>query len=221
MNNRETRQAGNQSDQPSQPNQPNKRPKDKRRFSFYWIYAILFAVLIGLQFYGRDTITPTEKIDQGKFIELLKNSEVERIDLVNKQDAEVYLNQKGLSKHFPDVKATEKGTTTTPSYTYKIGDHARFEEMVEEAQQGFEKPVYISNVSRNNWAAGLLEWIIPFGLLIVFWIILMRGMGRGMGGAGSIFNIGKSRAMLYDKNTNVNVTFKDVAGLEEAKSLIF
>ncbi len=217
MNNRETRQAGNQSDQPSQPNQPNKRPKDKRRFSFYWIYAILFAVLIGLQFYGRDTITPTEKIDQGKFIELLKNSEVERIDLVNKQDAEVYLNQKGLSKHFPDVKATEKGTTTTPSYTYKIGDHARFEEMVEEAQQGFEKPVYISNVSRNNWAAGLLEWIIPFGLLIVFWIILMRGMGRGMGGAGSIFNIGKSRAMLYDKNTNVNVTFKDVAGLEEAK----
>ena len=62
MNNRETRQAGNQSDQPSQPNQPNKRPKDKRRFSFYWIYAILFAVLIGLQFYGRDTITPTDSM---------------------------------------------------------------------------------------------------------------------------------------------------------------
>jgi cell division protease FtsH len=216
MKNKETNNAGSQSNQPVQPNQPNKR-NDKRRFNFYWIYAILAAVLIGLQFYGKDTATPQEKIDQGQLIELLKNSEVERIDLVNKQDAEVYLNQKGLSKHFPDVKATTDGTTATPSYTYKIGDLARFEETVSEAQNEVTNPVYINNVNRNNWVAGILEWIIPLALLLVFYIILMRGMGRNMGNAGSIFNIGKSRAQLYDKNTNVNVTFKDVAGLEEAK----
>ena len=217
MKNKETNDAGNQPNQPPQPNQPNKRPNDKKRISFYWIYAILFAVLIGLQFFGRDAATPQEKIDQGKLIELLKNGEVERIDLVNKQDAEVYLNKKGLSKHFPDVKTVADGTTTTPNYTYKIGDLARFEETVSEAQVEVDKPVYITNVSRNNWMAGILEWIIPLALLLVFYIILIRGMGRGMGGAGSIFNIGKSRAQLYDKNTNVNVTFKDVAGLEEAK----
>ena len=217
MKNKETNDAGKQPNQPPQPNQPNKRPNDKKRISFYWIYAILFAVLIGLQFFGRDAATPQEKIDQGKLIELLKNGEVERIDLVNKQDAEVYLNQKGLSRHFPDVKAVADGTTTTPNYTYKIGDLARFEETVSEAQVEVDKPVYITNVSRNNWMAGILEWIIPLALLLVFYIILIRGMGRGMGGAGSIFNIGKSRAQLYDKNTNVNVTFKDVAGLEEAK----
>ena len=217
MKNKETNDAGKQPNQPPQPNQPNKRPNDKKRISFYWIYAILFAVLIGLQFFGRDAATPQEKIDQGKLIELLKNGEVERIDLVNKQDAEVYLNQKGLSRHFPDVKAVADGTTTTPNYTYKIGDLARFEETVSEAQAEVDKPVYITNVSRNNWMAGILEWIIPLALLLVFYIILIRGMGRGMGGAGSIFNIGKSRAQLYDKNTNVNVTFKDVAGLEEAK----
>jgi cell division protease FtsH len=216
MKNKETNNASSQSNQPVQPNQPNKR-NDKRRFNFYWIYAILAAVLIGLQFYGKDTATPQEKIDQGQLIELLKNSEVERIDLVNKQDAEVYLNQKGLSKHFPDVKATTDGTTATPSYTYKIGDLARFEETVSEAQNEVTNPVYINNVNRNNWVAGILEWIIPLALLLVFYIILMRGMGRNMGNAGSIFNIGKSRAQLYDKNTNVNVTFKDVAGLEEAK----
>ena len=65
----------------------------------------------------------------------------------------------------------------------------------------------------------IFEWLIPLALLAVFYIVLIRGMGRSMGGgAGSIFNIGKSRAQLYDKNSsNVNVTFKDVAGLEEAK----
>ena len=218
MKNKETNGAGNQPNPSPQPNQPNKRPNDKKRFSFYWIYAILFVVLIGMQFFGRDAAAPQEKIDQGKLIELLKNGEVERIDLVNKQDAEVYLNRKGLSKRFPDVKTAPDGTTTTPNYTYKIGDLARFEETVSEAQAEVEKPVYITNVSRNNWVAGILEWIIPLALLLVFYIILIRGMGRGMGGAGSIFNIGKSRAQLYDKeNGNVNVTFKDVAGLEEAK----
>ena len=217
MNNKETNEAGKQPNQPVQPNPQNKQPKDKRRFNFYWIYAILAAVLIGLQFYGKDSATPQEKIDQGKLIELLKDGDIERIDLVNREDAEIYLNQRGLSKYFPEVKPIN-GTTTTPSYTYKIGSLDRFEEMVEDAQKDVDKPVYISNVRRNNWMSDIIGWLIPLVLLIVFYIILMRGMGRGMGGAGSIFNIGKSRAQLYDKNSsNVNVTFKDVAGLEEAK----
>ena len=217
MSNKETNDAGKQPNQPVQPNQPNKQPKDKRRFSFYWIYAILAALLIGLQFYGKDSATPQEKIDQGKLIELLKNGDVERIDLVNREDAEIFLNQKGLAKYFPEVRSVN-GTTTTPNYTYKIGSLDRFEEMVENAQEGINNPVYISNVRRNNWMSDIIGWLIPLMLLIVFYVILMRGMGRGMGSAGSIFNIGKSRAQLYDKNSsNVNVTFKDVAGLEEAK----
>ena len=184
-----------------------------------WIYAILFAALIGLQFFGRDT-TPKEEINQGKLIELLQGQEVEKIELVNHEDAEIYLNQKGLSAYFPDVQpAMGSKTTSTPSYTYKIGSLDRFEEMVEDAQKDLSNPVYITNVRRNNWVSDILAWVVPFGLLIVFYIILMRGMGRSMGGgAGSIFNIGKSRAQLYDKNNGtVNVTFKDVAGLEEAK----
>ena len=89
---------------------------------------------------------------------------------------------------------------------------------MENAQKDVSNPVYISNVRRSNWMGSILEWMIPLALLAVFYIVLIRGMGRSMGGGpGSIFNIGKSRAQLYDKNTNVNVTFKDVAGLEEAK----
>ena len=181
----------------------------------------MFAVLIGVNFFGRGSVTPQEDIDQGKLVEMLQKEEIAKIELINKEDAEIFLNQKGLSHYFPDVKAGSEGTTTTPNYTYKIGSLDRFEELVETAQEGIAKPVYINNVRRSNWMSDILAWVIPFGLLLVFYIILMRGMGRNMGGgggAGSIFNIGKSRAQLYDKDSNnVNVTFKDVAGLEEAK----
>ena len=181
----------------------------------------MFAVLIGVNFFGRGSVTPQEDIDQGKLVEMLQKEEIAKIELINKEDAEIFLNQKGLSHYFPDVKAGSEGTTTTPNYTYKIGSLDRFEELVETAQEGIAKPVYINNVRRSNWMSDILAWVLPFGLLLVFYIILMRGMGRNMGGgggAGSIFNIGKSRAQLYDKDSNnVNVTFKDVAGLEEAK----
>ena len=218
MDNKETQGAGNIPNQPAQPNQPDQKPNGKRRFNLMWIYAILAIALIGLNFFGRDSVTPQEEIDQGKLIEMLKKEEVGKIELVNREDAEIFLNQKGLSIYFPEVNANSDGFTTTPNYTYKIGSLDRFEEMVENAQQEVANPVYITNVRRNNWVSDILAWVVPFGLLIVFYIILMRGMGRNMGGgAGSIFNIGKSRAQLYDKNTNVNVTFKDVAGLEEAK----
>ena len=182
-----------------------------------WIYAVLFAALIGLQFIGGKDSVEKEEINQGELREMLKNQEVAKIDLVNKEDAEIYLNDKGLIKHFPEAPRVGSNSLR-PNYTYKIGSLDRFEEMVEETQQGIDKPVYINNGRRNNWMSDILSWVVPFGLLIVFYIILMRGMGRSMGGGGSIFNIGKSRAQLYDKNSSsVNVTFKDVAGLEEAK----
>lgn len=182
-----------------------------------WIYAILFAALIGLQFIGGKDSAEKEEIDQGKLKELLQNQEISKIDLVNKEDAEIYLNGKGMAKHFPEAQAVGN-SSLRPNYVYKIGSLDRFEEMVESAQEGIDKPVYINNVRRNNWMSDILAWVVPFGLLIVFYIILMRNMGRNMGGGGSIFNIGKSRAQLYDKNSSsVNVTFKDVAGLEEAK----
>ena len=219
MSSKETNGAGTQPNQPVDPNQPsaNPNPNGKKRFNIMWVYAILAVILIAVNFLGRDAVTPREDITQGKLIELLKAQEVEKIELVNREDAEIYLNQKGLSMNFPDVQSSANGTTASPSYTYKIGSLERFEEMVEQAQEGIPNPVYITNVKRSNWVSEILAWVVPFGLLIVFYIILMRGMGRGMGG-GQIFNIGKSRAQLYDKNSGtVNVTFKDVAGLEEAK----
>ena len=216
MEKKETNGGGNEPQQPVQPNQPN-RPNGKKRFNLMWVYAILAIVLIAVNFFGRGSAVPQEEIDQGKLKELLQNQEISKIELVNKEDAEIYLNEKGLSKYFPDAPTTG-GITPRPNYTYKIGSLDRFEEMVETSQEGISNPVYISNVRRSNWMSDIMAWVLPFVLLIVFYIILMRGMGRNMGGGGSVFNIGKSRAQLYDKDSNsVNVTFKDVAGLEEAK----
>ena len=194
---------------------------NKRRFNFYWIYIILTIVLFALYFSGRNE-TPKEEIETGQLIELLQQGEVSKIELVNKESADIYLNEKGLKKHFPDAKPSVKGTSPTANYSYQIGSLERFEEKVEQVQvdYGIKDPVYITNIQHKSWVNEFLIGWLPLIVLIVFWVIIFRGMGRGGmgGGGGQIFNIGKSKAQLFDKdNVPVNVTFKDVAGLEEAK----
>ena len=194
---------------------------NKRRFNFYWIYIILTIVLFALYFSGRNE-TPKEEIEMVQLIELLQQGEVSKIELVNKESADIYLNEKGLKKHFPDAKPSAKGTSPTANYSYQIGSLERFEEKVEQVQvdYGIKDPVYITNIQHKSWVNEFLIGWLPLIVLIVFWVIIFRGMGRGGmgGGGGQIFNIGKSKAQLFDKdNVPVNVTFKDVAGLEEAK----
>jgi len=246
MENKETNGGGGMPNQPSQPNR-NTNGKNRGRF-LYWIYAILAVGLIAAQFWGRDSSVTKTEIDENRLKELLRNEEIQRIDLINREDAEIYLNQKGLANYFPNVKTDTEGTTSTPSYVYTIPNVDIFYAMVKEIQDNTHKKVVknetidaetgetvvveevqqeeyegvpIKIITRRSWMTDILGWIVPLLLLVVFWVVIMRIMGRGMGGGGgtgSIFNIGKSRAQLYDKNSSsVNVTFKDVAGLEEAK----
>ena len=180
------------------------KPGGKRKFNFYWIYIILTVVLFTLYFGGKNE-SPKDEIEMGQLIELLKSGDIAKIDLINKEDAEIYL----------------KENPTKVRYTYRIGSLERFEETVERVQEENEisDPVYITNTERRSWGMDFLMGWFPLILLVVVWVIFMRSMGRGgMGGGGQIFNIGKSKAQLFDKdNVPVNVTFKDVAGLEEAK----
>ena len=202
----------------SQPqNTPNRKPGKKRRITFYWLYAILAVLLIGFNFWGRTGNAP-EEISQGELLNLLKNEEVQRIDLINKETAEIYLNKKGLATHFQDITPNKKGTTDNPSYSFTIGSLERFEEMVQTIQEGLPNPVYINNKNKKSWGWEFIIGWLPLIALILIWVIIFRQLGRGGPGGGQIFNIGKSKAQLFDKdNVPVNVTFKDVAGLEEAK----
>ena len=192
----------------------NKDNKPKKKFNFLWIYGILALVFIGSTLFGGPK--SAEEIDKGKLITLLRDKDVEKIDLVNGEVAEIYLNEDGMNKYFPNDKSNS--FTQTPNYTLRIGSVERFEQDLEDAQEGFENPIYPHVVKRHNWGSEIISWILPLVLIIGFWFLIIRMMGRGGGaGGGQIFNIGKSQAKLYDNTSDVKVTFKDVAGLEEAK----
>lgn len=189
--------------------------KPKKKFNFYWIYVILTAVFLGSIFFNGPK--SAEEIDKGKLITLLKDRDVEKIDLVNGEVAEIYLNESGMNKYFPNDKSN--AFNQMPNYTFRIGSLERFEQDIEAAQEGFADPVYANMVKRHNWGSEIISWILPIVLIFGFWFLIIRMMGRngGAGGGGNVFNIGKSQAKLYDNASDVKVTFKDVAGLEEAK----
>lgn len=196
-------------------NKNNNKPKKK--FNFLWIYGILAIIFIGTTFLGGPK--STEEIDKGKLITLLKDKDVEKIDLVNGEIAEIYLNETGRNKYFPNEKSGS--FYPTPNYTLRIASVERFEQDLENAQEGFNDPIYSTVVKRHNWGSEIISWILPIVIIFGFWFLIIRMIGRnggaGAGGGGNVFNIGKSQAKLYDNSTDVKVTFKDVAGLEEAK----
>ena len=193
----------------------NKNNTPKKKFNFLWIYGILAVIFIGSTIFGGPKTA--EEIDKGKLITLLRDKDVEKIDLVNGEIAEIYLNEDGLNKYFPNDKSS--GFSLSPNYTLRIASVERFEQDIEDAQEGFENPVYPHVEKRYNWGTEIFSWIFPILLIFGFWFLIIRMMGRngGPGGGGQIFNIGKSQAKLYDNASDVKVTFKDVAGLEEAK----
>ncbi|MGC8865286.1 MAG: ATP-dependent zinc metalloprotease FtsH [Bacteroidales bacterium] len=189
----------------------NNSPVRKFKFNFYWIYALLFAVFLIMQFFP--TWETPKDITWGGLRPLLIQGKVEKIVIVNKETAEIYLKD--------TTQGTQKGepaTMKTPNYKMNVGSLETFEKVVAEAQQELPEDARIYPVyeTRKNWGGEILGYIVPLIVLIALWFILMRMMSKGAGG-GQIFNIGKSRAQLFDKDTHVNVTFNDVAGLEGAK----
>jgi len=189
----------------------------KSKFNFYWIYGILAIILFGVQFIGLN--------DEGKQTNwrdlklMLENNDVTKIVLVNKETAEIFINPDNFSKEMHKGLESKSGLNkNSPHYYYNVGSVDKFYEDVEKAQLGLPNPVYVETEIRHNWGAEIISWIFPIALLVGVWFFFMRMMSKGGGGAGGqIFNIGKSKAQIYDKKTSVNISFKDVAGLAEAK----
>ncbi len=196
---------------------PSQKGKGNRaKFNFYWIYAGLLFLFILTYLVNWEGGT-AKKATWGEVKEMLANSDIERIVLVNKETAEFFLKPEKLDDpRFKEIKETvaAKG----PHYSYNITSPESFERMVAEAQQNITEPVYIENDVRRNWTGDILGWVVPIAILVVVWLVIMRMMSRNAGGAGGqIFNIGKSKAQLFDKASSVTINFNDVAGLEEAK----
>ena len=195
-----------------------KLPKmPKVKFNFYWIYAILGVVLFGL--YLNNMGVAPKDLGLGKLKTMLTNQDVEKILLVNKEQAEIYIKKDKLNlPEYKDVKPANSLNAAAPQYVYQIGSVESFEKDVADAQATNTTPIYVQNVTRKNWGGDLLGWILPIVVLVGLWFLIMRMMTKGgAGGGGQIFNIGKSKAQLFDKDTMVSLNFNDVAGLEEAK----
>lgn len=200
---------------------PLKSPNPKKGFNFYWVYGIIALVFIGLTFFNPQS-SQKNLIQKGKLIEMLKKGDVSKIVVVNKDEyAEVYV-KKDKVDDYPSLKSAEGPfNVSAPHFVYN-GDMENFGEMLQKIQADehipSDKRIYIQRESRTDYSGQILSWILPLGLIILFWIFIMRRMGGGAGGAGGqIFNIGKSKAQLFDGKLKVNVTFNDVAGLDEAK----
>ncbi len=190
------------------------------KFNIYWIYGIIAVILLGMQFIGFKPATVP--ISWEKFnTEMLQTHDVEKLEVANGKSVEVYIKKDRLTdEKYKAVAKTNINTVNDgPHYTFNILSPDDFSKKLDAAQQSFAEadrvPVY--PVDRANWG----DWVgvvLPIIVIIGLWLFVMRRVSGGMGGGGGqIFNFGKSKATLFDKNTKVNVTFNDVAGLDEAK----
>ncbi|MDP1744768.1 MAG: ATP-dependent zinc metalloprotease FtsH [Bacteroidota bacterium] len=188
----------------------------KNPFNFYWIYGIIAVALIAMQLMNFSS--PLKEVQSSDFFEsMLKKHHVTRIVVVpNQQVAEIFINRDSLKLPRYVKEGLEKHPAG-PHFKMKILSVEDFSKNLEKAQQDFlpNEVIYPESDPRSSWT-DQLGWILPIVLMVVIWIIIMRRMGGGAGG-GQIFNIGKSKATLFDKDSNVNITFNDVAGLEGAK----
>ncbi|MBN1338270.1 MAG: ATP-dependent zinc metalloprotease FtsH [Bacteroidales bacterium] len=187
--------------------------KPKGKFNFYWIYGLMAVIFIALQFMNWSQ--PAQNTDWGDLKMMLQEQDVEKIIVINREEAEIFIKNDSLKK--PRYEKVSSVASGSPHYLFVIGSYDTFKEDVEATQKGLPDPIYLKNENRRDWSGEILGWVLPLMAIIVVWIIIMRMMSRGGAGGGQIFNIGKSKAQLYDKETSVTVNFNDVAGLEEAK----
>ena len=198
----------------------NKSNLPKLKFSSYWIYGAVLIAIIAMQFFSSGDLA-SKSISKNKFDEILRDNDIEKIVVLNKDVAQIFLTDAALkkSKHKEFTNSTfyRPGSAV---YEYNFGDQRNFEENIKLAKE--EKPDLIVDIE-NKERTSIFDTIIsflPFIILIAIWLFFMKRMsggGSGGGGGGQIFSIGKSKAKLFDKDTKVKTTFENVAGLEGAK----
>ncbi|MEM9363569.1 MAG: ATP-dependent zinc metalloprotease FtsH [Bacteroidota bacterium] len=202
-------------------NNPN-TPK-KPRFSSWWIYGVVIALIIGFQFFGGSTFSSTEKTTTSELQEYLRNGDISEILIItNTRQAKVFLTEEALQKDVHRNVAERPFNFSAgkmPQYVLDYGDLQNFEDEIKSIKKENNLDTIVDFDTESNVLGELLLSLLPFALIIGIWIYLMRRMSGGAGGGagGQIFNIGKSKAKLFDEKTDTRTSFKDVAGLEGAK----
>ena len=206
---------------------PQKKKNQMPKFNLYWIYGIIAFFMISMLFTNEIGSLSVETNEQTLIYDYIKNKDVEKIEIIqNKNIARIFIKEESLSEHRHEAVRKPlfgDGINRGPHYFLKIGTSQEFRDRLDEAQENFR-------FTKNEWAQifynneqsiwdSFWAWM-PFIFLIFIWLFFMKRMSGGGAGGGpgsQIFNIGKSQAQLYDKESEVKTTFNDVAGLEGAK----
>ena len=201
----------------------SKKPDLKKpKFNSYWIYAAIIVVFIGLNLFGGGSWSQLNKTTQGEFETFLRDGDVEKVEIVNRKIAKVYLNSEAKTKEIHRNKNKGSGFLSNgkeASYQFEFGDLQNFENSLKLIKSNNDLATTVVYETDNNVMSEILISLLPFVVIIGIWIFIMRRMSGGTGGGagGQLFNIGKSKAKLFDQKTDVKTSFKDVAGLEGAK----
>ena len=213
-----------------------KKNNKKSPFSIYWIYAIIGVAIIGFQLFMSSTGSASLK-SENTFLYLAKEGYVEDVLLVNKvrvdfkltDEGAKFVKSSGKSEYKPLRESLSKGSRMggKPVFSVKILDAGTFTTQIKELNEELkaeDKPaVEVIPEEEVNYFGQILSFLLPIAILVVIWLFVMRRMTGGSGGGGAggqIFNIGKSKAKVYEKGETTNITFDDVAGLEGAKEEI-
>ena len=194
------------------------------KFNAYWIYGIIAIIFIIVNFYFSNSRGPVKTDWNHVKSTMLASQDVKKIVLITNTDpkkAYVYLKEDSYSKYSNEFEGSfTKPSKEGPQFKFSIGSVETFEKQFSEAQENLPQKAILDYDEENNWGGELLWTIGPLLLIILFWWWIFRRMSRGGaggGGAGGIFNVGKSQAKIFDKDQKVTTSFKDVAGLAEAK----
>lgn len=205
----------NQNNKPKKPVRPGElgNPNSKQPFNAYWIYAILSMGLIGMFFFGQNKII--KKIDWSDFQEYVTDNRIESIVVYSNKDV-VEAKVRSESVNYVFGEDANK-FVNNPFISVNIPSAEKVSDFIDKTKEEKSYDIKLKfDETSEFW--GMLLTFAPFLLIIVFWIWMMRRMQGGPGGGGGgIFSVGKSKAQLFDKNAGPKVTFKDVAGLSEAK----
>ena len=206
----------------NRPNPENKKPGGFR-FNPYWIYGALFLILMAMLFLPKNTGQSTNWKETR---EMILQGDVKKIVVVNDRFVEVYLTQEAVQqKRYKGVRKRQDYLgATEPNYSFEIEKGYLNNEIQDLKSTLKEKNLdpqglVLHYETHSDIFGELFQWIFFIGIFLIFYNLMFRRMGGGGGAGGgpSIFNIGRSKAQLFDKDTKVNKTFKDVAGLQEAK----
>lgn len=219
-------------------NNYNKESKKKKKnpFSVYWIYGVAVVALIAFQFYWGSS-SPVQIKSQATFFEMAEKGMIEKVYIVNNERIDFKLTEvgkeeikkatKGEKEKMKEAfKLSERIPEKDPMFQMEIVDVGNFETKLSETSEGLKSQgkgdIPYEPKKEVDYFSSILGFLLPIIILILLWVFIMRRMSGGAGGGGGsqIFNIGKSKAQIYDKGKSTNTTFKDVAGLEGAKEEI-